>query len=60
MLSEQIHNFSKEGDKLPGRSTPFMVQSVERARHEGDPLPCSRTCILQVLSCVAALLGFYY
>ena|GEM_PF-4623259 len=24
MLSKQIHNFSKEDDKLPGRSTSFF------------------------------------
>ena len=32
MLSEQIHNFSKEGDKLPGRSTPFPGYPTQAAR----------------------------
>ena len=35
MLSKQIHNFSKEGDKLPGRSTSFPIYPTQAARPWG-------------------------
>ena len=35
MLSKQIHNFSKEDDKLPGRSTPFSIYPMQAARPRG-------------------------
>ena len=59
----QLVEACAKGDKLPGRSSSFsfVINSISGEREtRGSPLPCSRTCILQVLSCVAALLGFYY
>ena len=49
-------------DKRPGRLTPFsyIINSISgEGRHEVPRFPAQEPAFVQVLSCVAALLGFY-